>query len=89
MFDMEIDEQKLREILSEQQKETERYIGSIKEDFDNKLDIVLEQTSVVPEIQRTLNATFDKVGEIATDVEMIKEVAKGHEQRIQKLETAL
>ncbi len=62
-----------------------REVGALKEDFDHKLDVVLE---ILPDIQQKLDATFEKVGEIAVDVDVdvIKTVVKDHEHRIQKLE---
>lgn len=63
-----------------------REVGALKEDFDHKLDVVLEVVSVLPDIQQKLDATFEKVGEIAVDVDVIKTVVKDHEIRIQKLE---
>ena len=64
------------------EKRFERYVGALKEDFDAKLDTILE---ILPDMQRKLDVTFDKVGEIAVDMEMIKDVVKNHEERLQKL----
>ncbi len=75
-----------QEIVAEVTEETQRYIGALKEDFDHKLDAVLEVVSVLPDIQQKLDATFEKVGEIVVDIDVIKTVVKDHEHRIQKLE---
>jgi hypothetical protein len=83
---MEIEEKKFREILGEQQEKTERYIGALKEDFDSKLQVVLEQTSVIPEMQQTLNATFEEVGKLRVDMEAVKNIVGDHKVRLQKLE---
>lgn len=39
----------IEKILGEQREEYQRYLGVIKEDFDNKLDIVAEGVSMVNE----------------------------------------
>lgn len=64
----------------------ERYVGALKEDFDHKLDTVLEAVQPIPQIQETLNATFEEVGKLRIDMEIIKHTVKNHEHRIQKLE---
>lgn len=84
---MKIDERKLRQLFQEQQQQTEWYLGTLKEDFDEKLQTVLEQTKVIPEIQRTLNATFDEVGKLRVDMESVKDVIKDHSQRLQEIES--
>ncbi len=91
---MDISKRELEEIMAKQAKEVavgsdermQRYIGGLKEDFDHKLGAVLEFVKDVPRIKQKLDATFDKVGEIAVDVEVIKEAAKDHERRLQRLE---
>lgn len=65
---------------------TGRYLRALKEDFDHKLDAVLEAVGDVPEIKRKADLTLDKVGEIASDVEVTKEVVKDHELRLQRTE---
>lgn len=40
----------------------------------------------VGEVRRIADLTFEKVGEIATDVEIIKETVKDHEVRLQRVE---
>jgi hypothetical protein len=67
--------------------DVERYLGALKEDFDSKLQVVLEQTSVIPEMQQTLNATFEEVGKMRVDIEAAKSIVSDHEVRLQKLET--
>lgn len=97
---MAIDEKKLRQIFGEQQEQTERYIGSLKEDFDHKLDAVFEYVKDIPTItqkqviagkklervEELQDVLVDKVGEIAEDITVIKETVKDHKVRFQKLE---
>lgn len=83
---MEIDKKELKKILTEQRKEYEQYIGTLKEDFDHKLEAIHEAVQTVPEIKRVVDLTFEKVGEITVDLEVTKEVVKDHEQRLQKIE---
>lgn len=105
---MEIEEEKLEallkrqaEMVSEQaQQQSEKYLGALKQDFDRKLDAVLEAlqpmaamqekiTNVeetVNEMAPILDATFEKVGELAIEMETIKENLRDHEQRLQKVE---
>jgi hypothetical protein len=73
--------------MEQQRKEFEHYTGVLAEDFDHKLQAVAESVQVLPEMQETLNATFEKVGEISVDVEVIKETIQDHERRLQHLET--
>lgn len=72
--------------VAKAEKQFERYVGALKEDFDSKLDTVLEQTKAIPEMQQTLNATFEEVGKLRVDMEVVKETIKDHEQQLQKLE---
>ena len=81
-----MDKGELEVLLGRQQRHTERYLGALKEDFDHKLDTVLEAVKDVPAIKEKIDLTFDKVGEIAVDVEVIKEAIKDHERRLQKVE---
>lgn len=73
-------------ILKKYQKQTEQYLGSLKEDFDHKLDAVLEYVSDVPEMKTKIDLTFEKVGEFTEKVEVATDVLKDHEQRIRKIE---
>lgn len=83
---MEINKKELKKILTEQRKEYEQYIGTLKKDFDHKLEAISEAVQAVPEIKKTVDLTFEKVGEIAVDLEVTKVVVKEHEQRLQKIE---
>ena len=83
---MEIDKEEFKKIINKQQKQTEHYIGSLKEDFDHKIDAVLEYVKDVPAIKEKQEIMFDKIGEVAENVTVIKESTKDHEQRIQRQE---
>lgn len=87
---MEISERELETILARQadrvakesDERMQRYVGGLKEDFDHKVDTVLEYVEDVSEIKQTVDLTFEKVGEIAVDLEVVKEAVKDHEQRL-------
>lgn len=83
---MEIDKVELRKILGGQQEQTERCLGSLKEDFDHKLDAVLEYVKDMPAIMDKQDVMFDKMGAMAEDITVIKETVKDHEWRLQKIE---
>ncbi len=66
-------------------------LESVRSDLASKIDDVNDKvetilTTEIPEIKRKIDLTFEKVGEIAVDVEVIKETVKDHEVRIQRLE---
>lgn len=81
-----MEKKELKELLVQQQERTERYLGTLKEDFDHKLNAVLESVKDVPAIKEKVDLTFEKVGEIAIDTEVIKEAIKDHEHRLQRIE---
>ena len=83
---MAIGNKEMKKILAEQQEQTERYLGALKEDFDSKLDAVLEYVKDIPAIKNRQEIMFDKMGEMAEDVTIVKEVTKDQERRLQKLE---
>lgn len=65
-------------------KETIKDIPAIKEAIQD-IPLIKEIIKDIPAIKEKLDLTFDKVGEIAVDVEVIKEVIKDHEQELQQL----
>lgn len=81
---MKIDEMKA--LLREHQAQTERHMGALKEDFDHKLDVILEAVKNIPVIKETLDRTFEKVGEITVDIEVVKTAIQDHEQRVRAVE---
>ena len=70
----------------EQKEQTERYIGSLKEDFDHKLDVVFEYIKDIPGIKQQQNMMFEQMGRMMEDITVIKETVKDHEVRMQKHE---
>ncbi|MBI1833935.1 MAG: hypothetical protein HYR90_03870 [Candidatus Andersenbacteria bacterium] len=70
-------------VAKESNERMEQYVGAIKEDFDHKLDAILE---ILPNIQRKVDITFDKGGEMVPDVELTKGIVQNHETRIRALE---
>ncbi|MFY9458032.1 MAG: hypothetical protein WAP23_03900 [Candidatus Spechtbacterales bacterium] len=50
---MEIKQGELKQILKEQRQEYQRYVGALREDFDSKVDLIVEQYS---DIKKTLNS---------------------------------
>lgn len=89
-----MDDKELKRLLTEQadriaadaEARTKRYVGALQEDFNHKLETIREAVQDVPEIKKTVDLTFEKVGEITVDLEVTKEVVKEHEQRLQKIE---
>lgn len=76
----------VQKISAESDERIERYIGVLKEDFDDKLVVVLEYVKDIPQIKEKQDMMFDKMGEMVTDNEVGKEVLKDHEERLQRLE---
>lgn len=73
-------------VLKKQQETTERYVGGLKEDFGHKLDAVMEYVKDIPAIKEKQDMMFEQMGQMAVDIEVIKETVKGHEPRLQKVE---
>ena len=91
---MELPKQELEHMLAQQadrvaQESDERmkvYIGGLKEDFDSKLDTIMEYVADIPAIKEKQEVMFDTIGEIAEDVTILKEAVKDHAVRLQRLE---
>jgi hypothetical protein len=79
-------EKAVSKMRKESDERIQRYLGGLKEDFDRKLDTIMEYVKDTPAIKK-LNITFDKVGEIAVDTEIIKEAVNNHERRLERLES--
>lgn len=60
------------------------------ETLQSNIEILQENIEIlkedVDEMKPVLDATFEKVGEIAVDIEIIKDAVKNHEMRLQKAE---
>lgn len=63
-----------------------RYIGGLKEDFDGKFDTVMEYVVEIPALKEKQDMMFEKMGEMAENITIIKETVKDHEVRLQRLE---
>ena len=66
---MEIDKKELKEILNEQKKEYQDYIGAIAENSKSQVKLIAEQYSSITEI---LNSHTEMIGSIKEDIEIIK-----------------
>lgn len=83
-------DRKIETLVKESDERAERYIGVVKEDSDHKFAVAMEVISSMQDkiqnIEQTVNATLEKVGEIAVDTEMIKAKVSDHDVRLQKIE---
>lgn len=70
----------------ESDERMQRYVGALKEDFNNKLQTVLEYVKDVPEIKRVLDLTFEEVGRLRVDMESVKFAINDLQQRVTVLE---
>ena len=68
------------------EKKFKDHVDTLKEDMDHRMDAIFEYVKDVPKIKEKVDLTFDKVGKMAVDIEILKETAHDHEQRIQVLE---
>ena len=66
---MEINKKGLKEILTEQRKEYQRYLKVTVEDFKSKVSIISEQYG---DIKKTLDSHTEMIGSIKADIEIIK-----------------
>lgn len=86
--------------LKESEARMQRYLGTLKEDTDHKLEAITEYVKDIPNIKERVGVleeevseikkmgavTFEAVGDMAVDVEMIKESVKHHEERLSRIE---
>lgn len=66
---MEVNEQGLKQILSEQREEYQRYLGVLTESFESQVKLIAES---IGGVERQLIALRDIVVKNAEDIEMIK-----------------
>ena len=66
---MEIGKKELQKILTDQRKDYENYLGILKEDLDTRIDTLAEGWKMT---QEKVDATFEIVGEIKQDIEVMK-----------------
>jgi len=81
-----MENEEIKKLLIEQHEDTQRYLGAMQEHYDGKIAGVMELVQDIPAIKEKVDLTFDKVGEIAVDVEVVKEVIKDHSRSIAKLQ---
>ena len=66
---MEITENKLKEILTDQRNEYQHFMGIMKEDLDSKIQLIGEQLSSHTEM---ISSLMEDVTIIKTDVQFLK-----------------
>ncbi len=66
---MEITENKLREILTEQRTEFQHVVGIFKEDLESKINLIAEQYQDIKATQKTQT---EMIGSLMEDVQIIK-----------------
>jgi hypothetical protein len=66
---MEISENKLKEILTEQRTEFQHVVGIFKEDLESKINLITEQYQ---DIKSTQKIQTEMVGSLMEDVQIIK-----------------
>lgn len=66
---MEITENKLKEILTEQRTEFQHVVGIFKEDLESKINLIAEQYQ---DIRSTQKSHTEMIGSFMEDVQIIK-----------------
>ena len=66
---MEIKKQELKQILAEQRKEFQHYIGALMEDSNSKFELLAEQYF---DIKKTQSSHTEMIASIKEDVEVMK-----------------
>jgi hypothetical protein len=66
---MEITENKLKEIFTEQRVEFQHVVGIFKEDLESKINLIAEQYQEIKTIQKTQT---EMIGSLMEDVQIIK-----------------
>jgi hypothetical protein len=66
---MEITENKLKEILTEQRTEFQHVVGIFKEDLESKINLIAEQYQDIKSIQKSHT---EMIGSLMEDVQIIK-----------------
>ncbi len=66
---MEITENKLKEILTEQRTEFQHVVGIFKEDLESKINLIAEQYQDIKSIQKIHT---EMIGSLMEDVQIIK-----------------
>lgn len=76
----------IKSLKEESDKEIKHYIGALTESHQHTIDAIAEQTRDIPEIKRTVDMIFENMGKQEVDIEVLKESARDHERRLQKVE---
>ena len=76
---MEINEEKLKEILKEQRKEFQEYIGTLSESFESQVKILAES---VLGIQQQLVALREMVAVNTKNIEIIREIVASNREMV-------
>ncbi len=66
---MEITENKLKEILTEQRTEFQHVVGIFKEDLESKINLIAEQYQDIKSIQKSHT---EMIGSMMEDIQIIK-----------------
>ncbi len=66
---MEITENKLKEIFTEQRTEFQHVVGMFKEDLESKINLIAEQYQDIKTTQKTQT---EMIGALMEDVQIIK-----------------
>ncbi|HRR39314.1 MAG TPA: hypothetical protein P5570_00955 [Candidatus Paceibacterota bacterium] len=73
---MEITKKDLKEILEEQEKKYENYLGSVAEDFKSQVQLIAEQYGSIKETldshTETLSSHTEMIASIKEDIEIMK-----------------
>lgn len=72
--------------IDDQAEESRRYLGSLKEFYNDKLDTILEVVKSLLPMKEQVNIMFEHTGQQEMDITMVKESVQDHEHRIEKLE---
>ncbi len=70
---MEITENKLKEILTDQRKEYEHFMGIMKEDIDSKFQLIGEQLSSHTEM---ISSLLEDMSIVKSDLQIVKSELK-------------
>lgn len=73
-------------VLQKQQEQTERYVGALKEDFDHKLDVVMEYVKDIPAIKERQEMMFEQMATMMETDILLRESIRGLDKRLQKVE---
>jgi len=79
---MEINEKKLKKILTDQRKEYQRYLGVLTENFESQVKLVAESVSG---IQNQLIALRDMVARNTEDIEIIRDMVARNTEDIEMI----